>query len=126
LTITVTVTVYDFNRVRVRVVGGGGRHFENMHGLILWGKLKLKKTLSVELLFSAQWGVIYLGLNILRCWGVLNKSRLGLDSPRIHASAQHVECVVNYSIMNYSRIPGHRNCQIETAVWNWTGFFTVL
>jgi len=27
----------------------------------------------------------------------------------------------------YSNIPGHRNCQIETAVWNssWAGFFTV-
>jgi len=26
----------------------------------------------------------------------------------------------------YSSIPGHRNCQIETAAWNWAGFFTVL
>jgi len=26
----------------------------------------------------------------------------------------------------YSSILGHRNCQIETAVWNWAGFFTVL
>ena len=24
----------------------------------------------------------------------------------------------------YSVVPGHRNCQIETAVWNWAGFFT--
>jgi len=26
----------------------------------------------------------------------------------------------------YSSMPGHRSCQIETAVWNWSGFFTVL
>jgi len=26
----------------------------------------------------------------------------------------------------YSGIPGHRNCHIETKVWNWAGFFTVL
>jgi len=25
---------------------------------------------------------------------------------------------------NYRVVPGHRNWQIETAVWNWAGFFT--
>ena len=26
----------------------------------------------------------------------------------------------------YNSISGHRNCQIETADWNWAGFFAVL
>ena len=25
---------------------------------------------------------------------------------------------------SYRVVPGHRNWQIETAVWNWAGFFT--
>jgi len=24
----------------------------------------------------------------------------------------------------YSFVPGHKNWQIETAVWNWAGYFT--
>jgi len=26
--------------------------------------------------------------------------------------------------ITYRVVPGHRNRQIETAVWNWAGFFT--
>jgi len=32
-------------------------------------------------------------------------------------------------VLNYETIfsiPGHRNSQLETAAWNWAGFFTVL
>jgi len=35
----------------------------------------------------------------------------------------YVECMCECKFVRlYSSILGHKNCQIETAVWNWAGF----
>ena len=37
---------------------------------------------------------------------------------------QSIKLIPKGSRKAYSVVPGHRNCQIEIAVWNWAGFFT--